>query len=238
VAKVDDNFFPKIITDMQTVAPAAPSDRSVKIYEMADGLYARSSNSASRFWPAGSGLSNPMTTTGDMIYSSDNSGTAARLAIGSNGQVMRTNSTPLPAWALPPGFELDYTQFTAAVSVTHTTGATADTIVTNAAISFDGNTTVTIEFFTPAAAPQATSGTSLIFYLYDGSTQLDTIGQITTDSATQARYPVHLKVRLKPSNASHTYSIRASTGSGTGTVNGGIGGATQFTPGYSRITVS
>lgn len=44
MAKVDDNFFPKVIYDMQTSDPAAPSDRSWKLYSKAGGLYARSSN--------------------------------------------------------------------------------------------------------------------------------------------------------------------------------------------------
>lgn len=44
------------------------------------------------------GMSNPMTTTGDIIYSSDNSGTPARLGIGSNNKFM-TVISGLPAWS-------------------------------------------------------------------------------------------------------------------------------------------
>lgn len=44
-----------------------------------------------------SGMTNPMTTTGDMIYSSDGSGTPARLAIGSTGKFLGTAGTT-PAW--------------------------------------------------------------------------------------------------------------------------------------------
>lgn len=46
-----------------------------------------------------SGMTNPMTTTGDTIYSSSGS-TPARLAIGSSGQVM-TVSGGVPTWASP-----------------------------------------------------------------------------------------------------------------------------------------
>jgi hypothetical protein len=42
------------------------------------------------------GMTNPMTTTGDMIYSSSGS-TPARLGIGSNGNIMMVNSG-LPSW--------------------------------------------------------------------------------------------------------------------------------------------
>lgn len=53
-------------------------------------------------WSADSaGMTNPMTTTGDTIYSSSGS-TPARLGIGSTGQVL-TVSGGLPAWAAAPG---------------------------------------------------------------------------------------------------------------------------------------
>lgn len=42
-------------------------------------------------------LTNPMTTTGDIIYSSNNSGSAARLGIGSSAQFLVVN-TGLPSW--------------------------------------------------------------------------------------------------------------------------------------------
>jgi len=51
-------------------------------------------------WSADSaGMTNPMTTTGDTIYSSSGS-TPARLGIGSTGQVL-TVSGGLPSWATP-----------------------------------------------------------------------------------------------------------------------------------------
>lgn len=48
------------------------------------------------------GFINPMTTTGDMIYSSDNLGTPARRGIGSSGQVL-TVSGGIPIWTTPAG---------------------------------------------------------------------------------------------------------------------------------------
>jgi hypothetical protein len=55
---------------------------------------------------SGSGMTNPMTTEGDMIYSSDGSGTPARLPIGTNGQVL-TTVTGLPTWVtwVTPGLQ-------------------------------------------------------------------------------------------------------------------------------------
>lgn len=45
----------------------------------------------------GGGMTNPMTTTGDVIYSSDNSGTPARLGVGSSNQILAVSSG-LPSW--------------------------------------------------------------------------------------------------------------------------------------------
>lgn len=47
----------------------------------------------------GSGMTNPMTTTGDTIYSSSGS-TPARLGIGTTGQVL-TVASGIPSWATP-----------------------------------------------------------------------------------------------------------------------------------------
>jgi hypothetical protein len=50
-------------------------------------------------WSAdAAGMTNPMTTTGDTIYSSSGS-TPARLAIGTSGQVMTVSGGGVPSWA-------------------------------------------------------------------------------------------------------------------------------------------
>jgi hypothetical protein len=53
-----------------------------------------------------SGMTNPMTTTGDTIYSSSGS-TPARLGIGSTGQVL-TVAAGIPSWATPGGSTKSY----------------------------------------------------------------------------------------------------------------------------------
>lgn len=49
------------------------------------------------------GLTNPMTTTGDIIYSSDGSGTPARLGIGTEGQVLAVSAGGIPEWVTVSG---------------------------------------------------------------------------------------------------------------------------------------
>jgi hypothetical protein len=48
------------------------------------------------------GMTNPMTTTGDTIYSSSGS-TPARLGIGTSGQVLTVSGGGVPSWSTPAG---------------------------------------------------------------------------------------------------------------------------------------
>jgi hypothetical protein len=83
-------------------------------------------------WAADSaGMTNPMTTTGDTIYSSSGS-TPARLGIGTTGQIL-TVSGGVPAWATPAASSQKVVQIVAATYDTGTSNSTttyADTGLT------------------------------------------------------------------------------------------------------------
>jgi len=137
------------------------------------------------------------------------------------------------AWAR----ELGYTQFTANVSVTATTEATANTIVTASAVSFDGSTAAVIEFFSPVSNPDpGGAGRSLVFWLYQDGTSIGQLGAMLTPAASTMITPVRLARRMTPSSGSRTYSIRATVSAGTGTVGAGAGGAGAVMPGFILIT--
>jgi hypothetical protein len=71
-------------------------------------LKANSATATGLEWAADStGMTNPMTTTGDTIYSSSGS-TPARLAVGTTGQVL-TVAGGVPTWAAPAGGSLNWT---------------------------------------------------------------------------------------------------------------------------------
>lgn len=82
-------------------------------------VLAKASNTDMDFvWTAdAAGMTNPMTTTGDTIYSSSGS-TPARLGIGSNGQVL-TVASGIPSWATPtsPAFVGAYAYKSAGQSI-------------------------------------------------------------------------------------------------------------------------
>lgn len=152
---------------------------------------------------------------------------------------------PFPGLVVPPPTSVDLTQlpgykfchkeYTGNVSVTHTTEAAADTVVTAPDITFDGATTVLITFFSALARVSAV--TSISFWWYDGSTSLGDAGQLDIDTA-NAGSMVMLGREMTPAAGAHSISVRASVGSGTGTVFAASGGAGNAVPGYIRIVRS
>jgi hypothetical protein len=143
-----------------------------------------------------------------------------------------------PAAGGTGGDQMDYVEFTAAVSVTATTAGTANTVVTGSSVAFNGSTPVIIEFYAPfARAPGAAVGDNMSLELYEDGTGIGRIGFLRTPAANSDDKPTVCRRRMTPSNASHTYSIRGWVNAGTGTITAGVGGAAGTTmPGYIRIT--
>jgi hypothetical protein len=135
------------------------------------------------------GMTNPMTTTGDTIYSSSGS-TPARLGIGTAGQVLQVNSgATAPEWATPAsggGMTLlngpsgtTFTGSTLTINITPTgykslkiylkgVYATADATMQ---LRFNGDTGSNYSYVTVRSGPsQVTSAsTTSIFYMTQGS---------------------------------------------------------------------
>jgi hypothetical protein len=114
-------------------------------------VLAKNSNTDMDFkWVAdAAGMTNPMTTTGDTIYSSSGS-TPARLGIGSTGQVL-TVAGGVPSWATPAGGGgmtlLSTTAITAAnaINVTSISGSYTNLVIY--VENFKMNTNQTNVFF-------------------------------------------------------------------------------------------
>ena len=136
------------------------------------------------------------------------------------------------------GQEIDYVAYSVGtVTISATTEATANTIVTGSAVTYDGSTPVWIEFWAGRCVPNGGAADFMIFWLYDGSSSIGNMGLLQTPAANSLAAPVHLRVRLTPSAASHTYSIRGSLGStGNGFVYNDVGGAGKMYPCFIRIT--
>jgi hypothetical protein len=119
-------------------------------------------------WAAdAAGMTNPMTTTGDIIYSSSGS-TPARLGIGTTGQVLNVTAG-IPAWATPaPSGSLTLLSTTTLSGATVTIGS-IDQTYKSLYLVIEGVTNATANgFFKMRVNNQDLSSTLLL--ISDGST--------------------------------------------------------------------
>lgn len=130
--------------------------------------------------------------------------------------------------------EVAYVEFTSDVSVTATTEATGNSVVSAGAITFEAVPHM-IEFFAPGARPDnAAAGRVLHLILYDSTTALGELAAPQTPAAANDNQPVFLARRLTPTAASHTYNVKAWVSTGTGLVQAGAGGTGTKLPGFIR----
>jgi hypothetical protein len=118
------------------------------------------------------GMTNPMTTTGDTIYSSSGS-TPARLGIGSTGDVL-TVAGGVPSWAAPAGGGADYTLINtggttlsgaSTVTVSGISGKNSLFIFTEGDFDADANAVFTLRFNSDTGSNYTTG----VFKLTTGS---------------------------------------------------------------------
>jgi hypothetical protein len=188
---------------------------------------------------AGTGIAaSLMDAKGDLIVASAND-TPAILSVGTNGQtlVAASGETTGTDWVFPPGYEIAYVERTTDLTVTATTAATAQEIVSAGAISFDG-TAVWIEFFSPYVQAGADGFTLIV--LYDGASELGRLGAVSGVEATADTVvvgsPMCVRKRLTPTAASHTYKAHAYRLTANGLVTGGAWGSDTNPAAYIRIT--
>lgn len=241
MAKLSGITTPSLTYD-EGAAPSTPAAGKVILYAKSDGLlYSKDDAGTETLVSGGAGGGSVATdaiwdAAGDLAVGSG-ANTAARLAIGSTNGMVVSRVSGAVAWALPPGHEFDYTEKTADVSVTNTTEGTADTVVTSGSVSFDGSTAIYIEFYCPRVSVAAVAGANIIILLYEDSTLLGRLAVLVNSSASGALdLPVMARRRRTPSNASHTYTIKATRGSDNGTLYFASGGTGDELPGYIRIT--
>lgn len=160
------------------------------------------------------------------------------------GQVIQGTGAGTGALVFPAGQEVagTYAQFTAQASVVTTSEATATALVTAGTFTFDGATSIYVEFCAGYYQPPNTLGGTITTCLYDkvGAAAAASIGLAITGqndvAATSTPIPagVWRTSKFIPTAAAHIYSMRAFVSTGTGFVTVGLGGVGAFFPGYIR----
>lgn len=142
----------------------------------------------------------------------------------------------------PRGFgyyeeEIVATEFTASVTLSATTEATANTIVTAPERMFDGKSAYIIEFFCPLLTHNSDGTTSI--WLYRDGVSIGRIGIENGNSSSavvsSASGPVLMTARMVPPGGKHIFSIRGSTSGSTPVATAGVGGLGNYMPGRIRI---
>ena len=152
------------------------------------------------------GMTNPMTTTGDMVYSSSGS-TPARLGIGTTGQVV-TVAAGIPSWATPAGGG-KVLQMVTATTTTSTQSATTtyvDTTLT-ATITPTLNTSTILVMVAQNGVSKNTSDTGAAIKLFRGATEISLLvlgaGQNST-SGYNGSYTIATNFKDSPATTSAT----------------------------------
>ena len=151
------------------------------------------------------------------------------------GQTVVATSGTAASWQTPVGAELSYNEITGNVTVSATTEATATTIVTASAITFDGSTVALIEFWTPSFSIPASANGTIVLY-QDGSS-LGFLHSTTATASGAIDQEITCMRRITPASGSRTYSIRGYRATSNCTIQAGAGsGSAVYNPAYIRIT--
>lgn len=177
-----------------------------------------------------------------VLYASQGSLFMRRDGTGANSLYVKTTGVTLDTgWEAfgaavgGAGTEWDYAQYTASVSVTATTEASANTLASGNGVYYDG-TKLRLEF--SSSGYKLTGGTessmSLVF-LRDSTV----LGQMVCDldHNDDDGSPLHCVTYDTPPAGTHTYTVKAFlSAGGTVLVKAGAGGSGTLLPGYLRVT--
>jgi hypothetical protein len=167
------------------------------------------------------GMTNPMTTTGDTIYSSSGS-TPARLGIGTTGQVL-TVASGVPSWATPAGGGgkvLQVVEGRYSTQVDNSTTTYADTGLTATITPSAATSKILVIVKQASSKNELNSANATYIQLLRGATQIDEIVGYYTNTAIVLYGTLSLMKLDSPSTTSATtYKTQFKNGTAASAVN-------------------
>jgi hypothetical protein len=161
-------------------------------------------------------MTNPMTTTGDTIYSSSGS-TPARLGIGTTGQVL-TVAAGLPSWASLTQKVVKIVAATTTTETSSSSGTYADTTLT-ATITPASASNQILVFVSQNGLQKVSSDTGVDLRLFRGATNIAQFGTaIAANAATTTHFDGGASITILDSPATTsatTYKTQFASSSGT-----------------------
>lgn len=137
-----------------------------------------------------------------------------------------------------PGSELDYSEITSPVTVSATTAASPDNVVSLPARSYDGSTVIMLEFFAPIVSVAGGTTTFLFVMFFDDTTEIGRCGTFKNNVAgASVQMSAVGRLRITPSNASHTYSVKAYRAVANCVIGAGTGVGDTDLPAFIRAVV-
>lgn len=131
----------------------------------------------------------------------------------------------IPSSAFPPGYQFDLKTQTSDVAFSGTSAATAGTLITGNAVTYDGTTTILIEAYGSVNVGANFAAVNV----WEDSTDL-AAGWQGTAGATTTCYALYIRT---PSAGSHTYTMKGwNTAAATATLKAG----TSWNTAFLRIT--
>lgn len=146
----------------------------------------------------------------------------------------------MPVYRRIKGIEVAYVENTSPVNATVVAEASAPTLVTDVARTYDGGVYL-FEFYAPYGLPGITAGHYYQVMLFDGATSLGFTWlhmAANTNTPAQGYVGINIQKRLTPSGGVHTYSWRAIGVGSTGVIGAGVGGAAAYSPMFMRTTTT
>lgn len=179
-----------------------------------------------------------MPTTGVAAGSYGDGSHSVELTVDAEGRLTSATQVPISGGSGTIGFEIGYAQITAPVNITDIAEATATSLISSGALTFDG-APVLCEVFAVVQTDTGSVGDALIMSLFEGSTQITRLALMRADQITLADvHTITAHYRFTPTAGSHTYKLTAFSQNTTGTpkISAGAGGTGGNPPAFLRFT--